>query len=145
LWRAKIMRARLFTTLVSTVSLTAILVYTSAMHVPDAARLSAQPPPPQENPVGQQEGVEVLARGPVHEAFAEPSIRGPRPTPVVPKKPPEAIEELPPDQKPEGNNVQWIPGYWAWDDDRNDFLWVSGIWRDIPPGQQWVPGHWESA
>jgi hypothetical protein len=57
---------------------------------------------------------------------------------------PDPIEELPPDQKPEGNNVQWIPGYWAWDEDRNDFLWVSGIWRDIPPGQQWVPGHWEA-
>lgn len=33
---------------------------------------------------------------------------------------------LPPDQKPEGDDVAWIPGYWAWDDERNDFLWVSG-------------------
>jgi hypothetical protein len=90
----------------------------------------------------QQEGVEVQARGPVHEAFAEPALRGPRPTPVVTKQPPDPIEELPPDQKPAGDNVQWIPGYWAWDDERGDFLWVSGTWRGIPPGRQWVPGYW---
>jgi hypothetical protein len=47
-----------------------------------------------------------------------------------------------PDQRPEGANVTWIPGYWAWDDERNDFLWVSGIWRSLPPGRQWVPGYW---
>ena len=38
--------------------------------------------------------------------------------------------------------MAWIPGYWAWDDERNDFLWVSGIWRALPPGRQWVPGYW---
>ncbi len=93
-----------------------------------------------------QEGVEVLTRGPVHEAFAETVTFDPEPGIVAPKAPPAAIEELPPDQKPEGANVAWIPGYWAWDDDRNDFLWVSGIWRALPPGRQWVPGYWgESA
>ena len=35
--------------------------------------------------------------------------------------------------------MAWIPGYWAWDDERNDFLWISGIWRALPPGRQWVP------
>jgi hypothetical protein len=38
--------------------------------------------------------------------------------------------------------VQWIGGYWAWDGDRQDFLWVSGVWRVPPPGRQWVPGYW---
>jgi hypothetical protein len=90
-------------------------------------------------------GVQVLTRGPVHEAFAEPVIYDPKPGPVVPKAPPGPVEEMPPDQKPEGANVQWIPGYWAWDDDRNDFIWVSGLWRDIPPGRQWVPGYWAQA
>jgi hypothetical protein len=52
---------------------------------------------------------------------------------------------VPPEQKPEGSNVEWIPGYWAWEDERNDFLWVSGIWRAVPPGRQWVPGYWRSA
>jgi hypothetical protein len=88
------------------------------------------------------QGVDVLGRGPVHEAFAEPDTANPRPTPIVPKKPPDPIEEVPPDQKPEGDNVQWIPGYFAWDDDSSDFIWVSGVWRAVPPGRSWVPGHW---
>src|SRR5262245_42697569 len=91
----------------------------------------------------QEKGVEPQTRGPVHEAFAQPPNDGrPKPGPVVPKKPPEAIDELPPEQKPEGDNVQWIPGYWAWDEERKDFLWVSGFWRNAPPEREWVPGSW---
>jgi WXXGXW repeat (2 copies) len=44
--------------------------------------------------------------------------------------------------KPQGDNVQWIAGYWAWDTDRQDFLWVSGFWRVPPPDRKWVPGYW---
>lgn len=88
------------------------------------------------------EGVEVLNRGPVHEAFADLVLFQPEPGIVVSKSPPELIEELPPDQRPEGDNITWIPGYFAWDEEREDFLWVSGIWRDLPPGCQWVPGYW---
>ena len=87
------------------------------------------------------ENVEVLASGPIHEAFAEAVAFNPEPGIVAPKAPPALIEEIPPDQKPEGN-VQWIPGYWYWDDERNDHIWVSGIWRVPPPGRQWVPGYW---
>src|SRR5437899_6884888 len=58
-----------------------------------------------QNPSGEQPGVEVMARGPVHEAFAEPSIRGPRPTPIVPNKRPDAIDEVPPDQRPPDENA----------------------------------------
>jgi hypothetical protein len=50
---------------------------------------------------------------------------------------------MPPDRKPEGDNVVWIPGYWMWDSDREDFLWVSGFWRIPPPDHQWVPGVWQ--
>lgn len=87
------------------------------------------------------EGVEVLTAGPVHEAFVGTVSFNPEPGVVAPKAPPPAIEELPPEQRPEGTNVAWIPGYFAWDDERNDFLWVSGIWRDLPPARQWVPGY----
>jgi hypothetical protein len=87
--------------------------------------------------------VEVQARGPVHEAFAEPTQARPEATPLVAKQPPEPIDEVPPDQRPEGDNVVWIPGYWASDADRDDFLWVSGTWRIPPPGRQWVPGAWQ--
>jgi hypothetical protein len=82
-----------------------------------------------------------LTRGPVHEAYAEPVAAAARATPIITKQPPALLEEVPADQKPEGD-VQWIPGYWAWDDDRNDFLWVSGFWRLPPPGRDWIPGHW---
>ena len=92
-----------------------------------------------------QKGVEVLTRGPVHEAFAQTVTFNPEPGITVPKAPPDAIEELPPDQRPAGDNVAWIPGYWAWDNDRDDYLWVSGIWRALPPGRQWVPGYWSPA
>lgn len=100
-----------------------------------------QPPPaPQPQP-----GVEVQTRGPIHEAFLEPATDRQPPSPIVPKKPPEPIPELPPEQKPEGDSVMWIPGYWAWDDDRQDFLWVSGVWRAPPPNHTWVPGYWQQA
>src|SRR5205085_1539726 len=95
-------------------------------------------PAPTQEPPAQPEGVEVQARGPVHEAFAQPTAEKVEAGPVVPKQPPDAVEEQPPDQKPQGDNVQWIPGYWAWDDESNDFLWISGFWRDIPPGRSWV-------
>ncbi len=99
-------------------------------------------PPPDAAPVAQADGTEVLASGPIHEAYAEPVDTKPQPTSVVPKQPPDSIQEIPPDQKPAGENVQWIPGYWSWDTDRNDFIWVSGVWRVPPPDQQWMPGYW---
>lgn len=96
----------------------------------------------QEKAETDDEQVEILTRGPVHEAFAETVVFDPEPGLVVPKMPPEAIDELPPDHQPSGDSMSWIPGYWAWDDDRNDFIWVSGIWRSLPPDRQWIPGYW---
>jgi hypothetical protein len=87
-------------------------------------------------------GVEVLTRGPVHEAFAGIVNFDPEPGIVIPSAPPELIEELPPDERPEGDDVVWIPGYWAWDDERTSFLWISGTWRLLPPGRDWNPGYW---
>ena len=86
--------------------------------------------------------VEVLTRGPLHEAFAAPLVFDPTPGAVTPQSPPESIDELPPDEKPDGEAVVWIPGYWSFDDERQDFIWVSGFWRNLPPSRQWVPGYW---
>jgi len=103
--------------------------------------VSYQPVSAQENAADVEEGVDVLAYGPIHEAFAETVSFDPEAGIVVSKAPPEAINEIPPEEKPEGD-VEWIPGYWAWDDDRSDFIWVSGIWRAVPPDMQWIPGYW---
>ena len=88
------------------------------------------------------DAIEVQARGPIHEAFAQPIDSASQPPLVVPRQPPDPVPEEPPELRPEGDNVQWIPGYWAWDGDHNDFLWVSGVWRNVPPGETFVPGYW---
>jgi hypothetical protein len=116
--------------LLGTLGLTALLT---------ARTTAADEPPPDPTP----KGVEVQTRGPVHEAFAQPSDSRPLPSVTVPKAPPTLLDELPPDQKPEGDNVQWLPGYWSWDEDTKDFLWVSGFWRVPPPNRQWVAGSWQ--
>ncbi len=88
------------------------------------------------------DNVEQLTRGPVHEAFGQPVSFNPTAGFIAPKAPPEAVEEVAPDQKPDGDDVAWISGYWSWDDEAKDFIWVSGFWRTIPPGRTWVPGYW---
>jgi hypothetical protein len=89
-----------------------------------------------------QPGIEVDARGPVHEAFARPWQANTAPNEPVDKKPPNPIPEEPAAEKPAGKNVQWIPGYWQWDTDRKDFIWVTGLWRDMPANRRWVMGYW---
>jgi hypothetical protein len=96
-------------------------------------------PAPVQSPGDIPKGVEVQARGPIHEAFATPLSES-KATPLVAKKPPAPIDEMPPDERPEGD-VVWIGGYYAWDDDRGDYLWVSGCWRTKPVGKEWVPGY----
>src|SRR2546423_14887617 len=64
---------------------------------------------PDATPAQTQPGVEVLGRGPVHEAFAQPSATDPKPSPVAPKAPPAPINEVPPGDRPDGPNVEWMP------------------------------------
>ena len=93
------------------------------------------PPPPEEQP-------EVMARGPVHEAFAEPVSLQMQDGLVAPRPPPPDIEELPPAEKPVGDQYAWVSGYWSWDAERSDWVWVSACWRAAPPNMSWVPGYW---
>lgn len=97
-------------------------------------------PAPEKN--GNANNFEVVTRGPLHEAFAKQFAQNPTPGMIVDQQPPEPLDEVPPDYRPELQNVQWMPGYWGWDDAAREFLWVSGIWRVPPPGQRWVPGYW---
>jgi hypothetical protein len=103
------------------------------------------PPRPGEPPPVPQGDVIPQDRGPVHEAFAQPTEQAPVAGPVAPRQPPAPVPEVPPEQRPEGENVIWVPGYWNWDAGRNDFVWVSGCWRVPPPGRKWVPGYWAQA
>ena len=51
------------------------------------------------------------------------------------------MPEIPPEQRPDGDNVQWIPGHWAWDEERKRFYLGE---RDVPrpAGRTYVPGYW---
>ena len=124
----------------------------SAIAVSAAVPVEAQepvPPAPDQplvvpmpETVLSEDDVEVTLKGPLHEAFARTVTLDAASGPRVNRQPPELIDEVPPDVQPEGENVIWIPGYWSWDDSTNDFLWISGLWRDMPPGRRWVPGYW---
>jgi len=42
-----------------------------------------------------------------------------------------------------GEGYIWTPGYWAWDDDDQDYYWVPGTWVLAPQvGYLWTPGYW---
>jgi hypothetical protein len=99
---------------------------------------TAEPPPP--TPAAEQP--EVLTSGPVNEAFAEPVNLENQTGIVTPSQPPENIEEVPPEERPVGDEFVWVPGYWGWDPSRNGYIWVSGCWRAAPPKMYWVPGYW---
>src|ERR1044071_8395008 len=89
-----------------------------------------------------EEQPEVLIRGPVHEAFAEPVSFQYEAGVVAPISPPANIEEIPPAYRPAGDEVIWVPGYWSWDEERKNYIWVSACWRTAPPNMTWVPGYW---
>ncbi|MEI6210242.1 MAG: hypothetical protein WCR06_01325 [bacterium] len=104
--------------------------------------LGAQDAPPA---TPAQEQPEVLSRGPVHEAFAAPVDLQLEEGMVTPSQPPAIIEEVPPAEKPQGQQFVWIPGYWSLDADRSGYIWVSACWRVAPPKMSWVPGYWSQA
>ncbi len=132
---------------ISLTTLGALMLILTAGVIPAQQPLPQLPPPGGQTAVqpggqpGDPDGIEVLTRGPVHEAYATTAEQT-APSPVIAKQPPDPIEELPPDQKPEGDNVQWMPGYWHWDDEAEQFIWISGFWRVVPPDRVWVPGSW---
>src|SRR5262245_23331686 len=103
--------------------------------------IAQQPAPPPDR--DDTAAVEPMPNGPIHEAYAQQAPKNPEPGAIVAKKPPDPVPEEPPDRKPEGDNVQWIGGYWDWDKAANDFVWVSGFWRIPPPGRKWVAGYWQ--
>ena len=126
-----------------TTTLVAGLIALATIHPPVSPAQPADPSSAPARLAAIPEGVAVQARGQVHEAYGEPSRAQAVQGVLVDRVPPRAIEEAPPEDKPAGDNVSWISGYWGWDDEAKDYIWVSGFWRVMPPGRNWVPGAWQ--
>jgi len=42
-----------------------------------------------------------------------------------------------------GEGYIWTPGFWAWDEDYDDYYWVPGTWVLAPEvGFLWTPAYW---
>ena len=106
---------------------------------PSAPQPDTSVPPPQG---AASDKVVELTRGPINQGFAEMTNMTPQPSPPVPKQPPAPIDEAPPDARPDNPESTWVPGYWSWDAESNNHIWVSGSWRVPPPGHRWIPGYW---
>jgi WXXGXW repeat (2 copies) len=91
-------------------------------------------------------GYSILMQGPVHEAFAAPIANDPSEgTRIHAVAPPQPIQEKPPANTQAGDGTIWISGYWAWSDEANKYVWVSGLYRKSPPGRIWVAGYWSES
>ena len=86
---------------------------------------------------------EPILRGPIHEAFADPVEHSPVASEVIETAPPSPVEEIPPTINDERKNMEWVPGYWAWEPHEKKYVWVSGVWRKTPKDRVWVAGQWE--
>ncbi len=116
----------------------AVAIYALAAAVPLVLGADDGGPPP--NPAEEQP--EVLTSGPVHEAFAQPINTDVQAPVVATAEPPAPIEETPSADRPAAAGVIWVPGYWAWEADRANYVWVSACWRVAPPNRTWAPGYW---
>ena len=105
--------------------------------------IAAAAQPQQPAVVDVKNAIEIQTSGPVHEAFAQPIQNQTEPGPLINQPPPPPVPEQPPAAQPEGANVQWIDGYWAWDAQRNEYVWVTGTFRNMPPGMRYVAGYWQ--
>lgn len=84
--------------------------------------------------------IQPYENGPVHEAYVTP-VSAELLLDAVEFEPPEPLNERIPKQL--DIQAEWISGYWKWDLNANDFVWVSGVWRRPPPGHQWIAGFWK--
>lgn len=77
--------------------------------------------------------------GPLHEAFVTKE-QGEEVLQAIKKQPPSPLQET---EKVGDKSEVWVEGYWAWVEELEDFVWVSGMLRKAPPGHKWVKGSWK--
>lgn len=83
---------------------------------------------------------QVLKDGPIHEAYLTREA-GETILDAYPDAPPHPIRErIPPQTDPK---TRWIPGYWEFSKEHDEYVWVSGVWRRPPPGRSWIEGRYE--
>lgn len=59
-----------------------------------------------------------------------------------------APPELPVYEQPAipADGYLWAPGYWAWNEEIQDYYWVPGTWVEPPqPEYLWTPGYWAAS
>ncbi len=85
-----------------------------------------------------------LTFGPVHESLGPASLMPIETNRRVLQNPPavDPVLERPPQSFP---NSRWIDGYWDWHPAFKEFVWIPGVWRIYPPGQDWQSGKWAPA
>lgn len=85
------------------------------------------------------DNIPIITERPIHEGYTS-RFTDITPPVVVPKSPPEdLIHDIPP--KIDSRAI-WIPGYWVWIPEKNDYSWICGVWRIPPPDHEWISGSW---
>lgn len=79
---------------------------------------------------GHGEPSKPFLEGPIHESYITRTSDNVI-LEATPQQPPDPLIERSPRQV--DIQAEWIPGYWAWDKNNTDFIWVSGVWRRPPP------------
>ncbi len=59
----------------------------------------------------------------------------------IPKPPPEPIQEE--IITSPGIHFSWLPGYWIYSKDAEDYVWIPGKWLEMDPNWILVPAHYE--
>lgn len=84
--------------------------------------------------------IRATEKGPLHEAFVTP-VTEDYVLQAIPSAPPAPVQERV-EQNTRSGEI-FIPGYWNYDENTGDFIWVSGVFRVPPPGHQWISGYWK--
>ena len=85
----------------------------------------------------------VLTEAKVHEGMIASEFYHTDVPPAAPKTPrADLVEQKPTIPAELEKRAVWLPGYWDWNANAENFVWTTGIWRFPPPRHRWVSGQW---